>query len=100
MRAEERRGQVEVGDAPPRLQRLILDRLSAVPGTDQVHERLDGPELAVKLSQRAAERVLIGDVSFDDGQVRVQVAESGPELRDLRLVPARDRDTMTIFEEP
>ena len=54
----------------------------------------------MKLSQRVAERVLIGAVGFDDGQVGVQVAESGPELRDLRVVPARDRHTMTIFEEP
>ena len=54
----------------------------------------------MKLSQRVAERVLIGAVGFDDGQVGVQVPRAVRSLRDLRVVPARDRHTMTIFEEP
>jgi hypothetical protein len=94
--AEDRRREIEVGDTPPRLQRLILDRLSSVPGTNKVYERLDRPELAVKMRQRSRERVLVGDVGFDDDQVGVQVAERVPELRDLRLISARDRHTMTV----
>src|SRR5215510_14150361 len=64
-----------------------------------MNQRLDRPEPAVELRQRGVDRLLVGDVGRDDGQVGAEVAEPGPERIHLRVAPARDRDPMTVFEQ-